>query len=520
MSNIDNDPAREQVSEQQLVGLLLSFLPYKTPGAGSRLALARKLAAELPDEWRYRDVLEGNDQRVFVNWALDNVDTLTADETSALESSRDTIAMRVRELHEAALGAQTPIDPVDQGRFAQSIPGAVSDLLRRGETELVALPRDGDDDDGPRASESGSADVDALADRMRLDDFTGVFDAPDAESTQTPLRFLSKNEVRLLFETSLNPIDDLEDRREQDMLLALQRDQAGDTVEGTATRVQVLADTSSIPIPGTLGLGTSVTPEDLGRYSNRGSYTINETLQLPSSMSRNELMRLQFRMRQAGLFDNGEPTIPGDATDTRFKYAWRQLIAQSLETGRPITEVLSSRQIDLLRAENSELDQALNVQLSDPAAIRQSSDQLGTGTLGRRLSDDEHAAVVEFVHNLEQQNARYDAAQRQRAEDAADPNAGRLNELVELDPNDTSRFGSKFDAEFNDNDRRASQIVEEMMAGEPEAQAAPDVRADIAARMQEWVRNDNPVEAESHDAADQYDAFRRLLAGPGRPGGQ
>jgi hypothetical protein len=53
------------------------------------------------------------------------------------------------------------------------------------------------------------------------------------------------------------------------------------------------------------------------------------------------------------------------------------------------------------------------------------------------------------------------------------------------------------------------------MAGAPSGRIIEDI--DVNARIEEYLTAQNPVEAGGHDAAEAYELFTRLLAGPGRP---
>lgn len=265
--------------------------------------------------------------------------------------------------------------------------------------------------------------------------------------------------------------------------------------------------------PGALGPG----PGD--RIASR-PYTVTELINLLHTKSRDEITALQQKLKQAGYYlatgKASGPDYVGDPNDAATADAWRRLITDSARSGTSLMTTLATRaqaarasgvvdaagnalnewgqttdkfghavdaQGRLINPEGgliNKLGQLINdkgelidkfgnvlnadgtakpdIHLTDSATVRLQADQLGQSTLGRKLKPEEHAALVSFIHSLE------------------------------------SGAQTAFAA--------------------PGSQTGENV--DVASRIEEYLRREHPTEAGGKDVANQYDAFRSLLAGPGR----
>jgi len=157
--------------------------------------------------------------------------------------------------------------------------------------------------------------------------------------------------------------------------------------------------------------------------------------------------------------------VGGDTTSPAFKAAWKALAASALERNVSMVDFLEER----TESYQDTIMDSFSTRLTDPARLRASGDYMAKQTLGRNLNDDEQAKMVAFLHDLERQNARIEAGLA--------ANEGEMNGADELDEG---------------------------------------ITADIDARMQEWIKDENAVESQAHDTVDQYDQFTQMLGGPGR----
>lgn len=210
--------------------------------------------------------------------------------------------------------------------------------------------------------------------------------------------------------------------------------------------------------------------QEKARWQKKDWYSLSDILRLPHEMTPAELNAVHEKMKAAGVYAQagGEPTVP-DVTDPKFKAAWQLLASQSLETGESMTSLLEDRAAKYKK----ELEGAFASQLTDPARLRINGNALARDAIGRKLNDEEQMQLIQFIHDLERNNARV----------AAGLEATRSGETV--------------------------PGIESLDEG---------VMKDIDAQMQEWIREQNPEEAEGADTADQFEMFRNMLAGPGRGG--
>jgi hypothetical protein len=196
------------------------------------------------------------------------------------------------------------------------------------------------------------------------------------------------------------------------------------------------------------------------------SYSVNEVTNLLYTMKPDELRRTQNMLRRAGYYDNEDgATFQGDPTDNATQIAWRRLISDSVKTGTPMVDLMKRRAVTFAEAQRRREEEEAkanmrDIQLTDSAAIRVRADELGQGILGRKMRPEEQSSLVEFIHGMQRKQG-------------------------------------------------------EAMAGQPNGRIIEDI--DVNARIEEYLTAQNPVEAGGKDAADAYELFTRLLAGPGRP---
>lgn len=256
-----------------------------------------------------------------------------------------------------------------------------------------------------------------------------------------------------------------EDQMDVPTLLGTERDllqqrAAGGTIAGDPSEV-TYRDTG----PDTT---TPMGPRRAGKQwvdqqnAGKEKYGLSEAVRLPTKFSRQELTTMSKKLEAAGFYDlaGGKP-VTLTAQDPYFKKAWQLLVGASLESGKPMVDLLTER----ADAYQEATDEKLAKSLTDPARIRINTDAVGQSMMGRKLTEQEHNDMVEFVHKLETRNARIAEG---------------------LDPD-----------------------------GDPETDEAT-ITADIDARIEEYMRDTNDTEASAKEVSDQYGVFSKLLAGPGR----
>lgn len=294
-----------------------------------------------------------------------------------------------------------------------------------------------------------------------------------SDEVRTAHRFLSEDEIRDMVVVGDM---DFETARQLSAEGGQQQNDDGSITELTADAGVVYSDQTrpgprSTQVPAGYAWSEEAQREaDIhGERSTKDWYSLNDIKRKPLEMTRDELMVIHERMKKAGIFDmvGGEPSVPGDPTDPKFKAAWQQLAAMSLESGNSMTSILKERE----NAMEEALAAAFSTRLTDPARLRLNGDAYARDQIGRKLNDEEHAALTQFIHDLERRNAMIDAGLEERA----------------------------------------SGIDIEGVEGLDEG-----IVADIDARMSEWIATNNPGEEGARDIAEQYSTFTSLLRGPGR----
>jgi hypothetical protein len=156
-----------------------------------------------------------------------------------------------------------------------------------------------------------------------------------------------------------------------------------------------------------------------------GSKTVNQALRMLPTMSQTELTNLQRKLSDAGYIaqvaSGGayEPDMWGDPTDPSTQAAWKQLLADSLTTGKDVQSLLAQRtasfapklaqmQVDKANADKAKAlatakQNQVTVDSTDNliAAMRKLTS--GGALLGHDLSNDEMTAMAAHVQQLEAQ---------------------------------------------------------------------------------------------------------------------
>lgn len=428
---------------------------------------ARRLLEMLPEEMRTRAVLENGDIRTL----LAQVTSMNNEEGEAAgfdtNARRDLMSIvidetdRIRQEAETSILALIPQGDTQAAADATQLidkitMGYRSGYMMRIDTRLAEAGT-GTLATNPQTGETvASGGIGSVASSTGLD-LSGI----DNFSDEDAQGFLSRDEVEFLARETFDPEQTVGTLLGEDFARRQGEISGGGQYEVMyddvgKDRIYGLAPDKRGP--GGFGAPTTVNMPN--------SMTAREVVDLPSTMSRSEINKLGKKLFDGG-FMSGEMTDPTDFSDPEFKRAWQNLLYKSIERGESMLSLLDSQ----VASRREALEDAFSTSLTDPARIRLNGDTLGGNLLGRNLRDDEHNQLIEFMHNLERRNAKINAG--------FDPDAdGTLEDL------------------------------------EGEA-----ITADLEARMQEWIRTENPVEAGGKDVADTYDTMTQLLAGPGQSTG-
>lgn len=440
-------------------------------GSGARLGVpaenARRLLEMLPEKMRTRAVLENGDIRTLLTQvaAMDDAEGEAAgfdrgarqDLTSVILDETD----RIRKEAETSILALVPEGDsqaaLDATQLIEKITmGYRSGSMMRIDTRLGEAGT-GTFATNPQTGEVvATGGVGAAASSTGLD-LSGIEDFSDEEAQG----FLSRDEVEFLARETFDPEQTVGTLLGEDFARRQGEISGGKQFEvmyDDAGRDRIYGLSPDKRGRGGFGAPTKVTQPN--------TMTAREVVDLPSTMSRSDINKLGKKLFDGG-FMTEEMTDPTDFSDPEFKRAWQNLLYKSIERGESMLSLLDSQ----VASRREALEDAYTPLLTDPARIRLNGDTLGGNLLGRNLREDEHNQLIEFMHNLERRNAKINAG--------FDPDAdGSLEDL------------------------------------EGEA-----ITADLEARMQEWIRTENPEEAGGKDVADTYDTMTQLLAGPGQSTG-
>ena len=432
-----------------------------TAGAPNRAVIARKILAAIPDEMLTEEMLTQGDIRPFMLKVIVETDpnkggkvgneNITLQDRAVISFIMQDETEKVRTETEFALTSlidPTLPDAAERLEAAKTTAHNYSMEYRDGVINRV----------GQYAMKDGKFVDEETTKLSAAEQFRQ--DNPELTTGQTPTRFLAGQQLQDMLRSDQISFDDMVGMQDRPIL---RKDEFGNPISvDKIDAARVVYSDESIPV------------ERSGPYDptipvRKDWYSLTEIMQKPFSMSREEALAIDQKMKRAGIYAviGREPTLEGDPTDPAFQAAWQQLATMSLETGTPMTSILEERE----SAYQASLEASLAVSLTDPARLRLNGNAVARDVIGRKLSDEESQAMIKFLHDLERQNARVSAGLEATA--TGEPIEG----------------------------------VDELDEG---------IVADIDARMQEFVRNQNPGLAGAHDIADQYETFTSLLGGPGR----
>jgi len=442
-------------------------------GASSALVeLSRKIAVLLPDEAMTRDALENMDLRPALQQVMmstqqesnaDGTSDVNGVEFSDMERRLAGITLvTLTETYKeqwGEIGADAINKDMDVARQTSALEATLEDVLygyRDGrsvrvpdassKTSLILDPETGE-------MVANSSDI--ISEGME-GEFNAEFDVSNNEAIER--RFLSTQDIRKMLAGGEIDIDFLRSTEQADIMTdPTATDPNAPRSLDHAARINYTDNTRDS--------GNNL-PDHLSSAKDTENdwYSVTQALQLPSTFTPEERVAIVKRLENAGFLEKGA-VVGGDTTSSAFKNAWKQLASSALERGVSMTSFLDERE----KTYQETIMSSFATRLTDPARLKLSGNTLGQQALGRKLTDDEHAKMIEFVHGLEKQNAMTEAG--------LDATEGAENGVTPLDEG---------------------------------------VTADIDARMQEWIKDENSAEAGAHDMADQYEQFTRMLGGPGR----
>ena len=171
-----------------------------------------------------------------------------------------------------------------------------------------------------------------------------------------------------------------------------------------------------------------------------------------------EIRNLQDKLIAGGFLNEDEVLWEGRGYDPATKKAWTDLVELSLATKKDMKTLLGDATV-AKRIEDEEENKKMSrdLVLTSGVGIQTTADVLGQQVLGRTLSGDDHARLIEFVHTLERD-----------AHMTVDPEGGQEVENV-------------------------------------------DVNAEIEA----WIERENGPEAGAYDMLEQMAAFNDFVRRPG-----
>lgn len=124
--------------------------------------------------------------------------------------------------------------------------------------------------------------------------------------------------------------------------------------------------------------------------------------------STQEITNLQDKLTAAGYItddpdsDKDGVRWTGRATDPVTQDAWRQLVVDSVNSGISMDQLLKDATVAKRLADDAATKaSARDIVLTSAIGIRQTANALGQQTIGRELSQEQQAQVVEYIHNME-----------------------------------------------------------------------------------------------------------------------
>lgn len=439
----------------------------------ARNSLAEKIASQLPDELRTKDAIANIDVRALLHQVM------TSDEEGFTELERQIATQSITVITEN-LRSQMQGDGSDIPMNADGTMSAEYTNRLDVIDGILDGYKDGTIRRLPTSEQKGHIRVDDNGQAIPLDDtdilaqdssdlFNATFD--EAGNAKTPQRFLSQGDIMKMLQGGELDIETL--RNMEQAHPGSYGDPTSDPANPGTLSHNARVAYKPVTYEGSMPDGYQQSAQQEDRQKNlerpwqkqtNDWYSVNEVLALPTSFTPEERVAIVGRLEKAGLLQKGA-VIGGDTTSQAFKTAWKTLAASALERNVSMTEFLDERTTSY---QETVMD-SFATRLTDPARLRASGDYMAKQTLGRNLSDDEQAKMVKFLHDLERRNAKVEAG--------LDATEGANNGEDELDEG---------------------------------------ILADIDARMQEWITDENDVEAQAHNTVDAYDSFTKMLGGPGR----
>lgn len=445
----------------------LKDMGYTVHNGAMWAELARRVLSIMPPEMVTEEIINNADLRPFLDSVQKSDDDRIDDDDKAIaavliQDQTDQIREKVEE---QLIPRADDANAVQTANVIEQLVNAWAegtvykmDTLTPETGKLIVDPDDG--------SISATGDLATTQSATGLD-ISGILD----QETSNMRQFMSDEEVGFMVRGDLDPTMAVDTLLAEDQMRRGGVDSQGNEItgwEGSQARV-LYSDEDQYDKQKAMSMmptGYAWAEEARATMEKPGThYTVRQTQDLPSTMSREEVYILGKKMKNAGLMTE-DMTDPSDSSDPAFKKAWKSLMGRALERNESMLSILDS----MAKHRAEALEDSYATLLTDPAAIRLQSDAMGKQLLGRALQPDEQAQLIEFYHELERRNLKLQAG--------FDPNSE--NSLDEL---------------------------------EGEA-----IQADLDARMNEWIRSENPEEAGGKDVADQYDVLTGLLAGPGAPG--
>ena len=190
--------------------------------------------------------------------------------------------------------------------------------------------------------------------------------------------------------------------------------------------------------------------QDVTTFSNKVRLLdVYNSLRSPSRTEA-EIRNLQDKLVAGGFLDEDDIRWWGQGYDPATTNAWRALVETSMAQQKSMQEILgNATRAKREEDENEAKKYQRDLQLSSSVGVATTADLLGQQVLGRKLSGDQHAQLVEFIHGLEREN-----------HELLDPEGGQEAEAV-----------------------------------------------DVAAEVQAWIERENGAEAGAYDMLEQVSNF-------------
>jgi len=157
-------------------------------------------------------------------------------------------------------------------------------------------------------------------------------------------------------------------------------------------------------------------PEDLAKgkvtpkqISGGNSYGAEDIWTAPwRKFTQTEFEQMQRMLYDAGMYTSDVAPAWGDRSDPGFRNAWFLAVQENYAAGNTssLDEFLSQKAIAGGPVEEQLQIPEQIINLTDAASIRTASDDIAQGELGRKLTDEQKASMVDLIHQLETQAAQ------------------------------------------------------------------------------------------------------------------